>query len=184
MTQFQQLLQNEYSLACEFASDIQLHLPLIHDLANRCSHVTEFGVREGISSRAILSSRASKIRMYDIQEHERVRQMVSACVQNGMDVQYNIQSVLDVQIEPTEFLFIDTLHTYAQLKQELNRHSWRVSRYIAFHDTQTFGCQDEPGYSGPGLISAILEFLCENPQWQMMHHTPNNNGFTVIQRRE
>jgi len=183
MTDIHQMLLSEYTRACSTISDINHHLPLLHDLANRCSHVTEFGVRTGESSRAILSSRANHVRMYDIQQDTGVSNLVNLCQQAGKDVVYRIQDVLSVQIELTELLFIDTLHTYAQLKAELERHSWRTSRFIAFHDTHTFGICDEPGYTGPGLLPAIMEFIAANPQWQVMYHTPVNNGFTVLHRR-
>jgi hypothetical protein len=44
-------------------------------------------------------------------------------------------NVLEVEIEETELLFIDTYHYYAQLKKELKLHAGKISRYIAFHDT-------------------------------------------------
>lgn len=182
MIDLQTLLLSEYNKSCAKVSDINHHLPLLHDLANRCSHVTEFGVRTGESSKAILSSRASHIRMYDIQQDANLANLVSMCQENGKDVIYRIQDVLSLEIEPTELLFIDTLHTYSQVKAELDRHSWKVSRFIAFHDTHTFGLTDEPGYSGPGLLPAILEFLSVNPQWKVMSHTHINNGFTVLAR--
>ena len=183
MDELYQMLMAEYANACAVPSDINEHLPLLHNLANRCSHVTEFGVRWGTSSRALLASKAAKVRMYDIQIDENVASLVSTCQHHGRDVVYKIPDVLGLEIEPTELLFIDTLHTYGQLQSELERHAWRVSRYIAFHDTQTFGTVDEPGFPGPGLLPAILEFLAANPQWQVYYHTTRNHGFTVISRR-
>lgn len=182
-TELQAFLWKEYQDALADPSDIHKHLPILHGLANACSHVTEFGVRSGQSSRALLSSRSQHFRMYDIEEHEKVVQIVNFCQQGGMDVEYHIQDVLGIEIEPTELLFIDTLHTYDQLKAELARHSWKVSRFIAFHDTHTFGLMDEPGYPGPGLLPAILEFLAREPSWSMWYHSVDNNGFTVIKRQ-
>lgn len=178
------VLNQEYQAACERISDIHVHLPLLHMLADRCDHVTEFGVRTGESSRAILSSKANIIRMYDLQLDVHVQDLVQLAQHAGKQVSYTQADTLKLQIEPTDLLFIDTLHTHDQLKAELARHAWRVKRYMVFHDTHTFGLQDEPGYSGPGLLPAILEFIAEVRYWRVIHHTVNNNGFTVLERHQ
>jgi hypothetical protein len=176
------LLIQEYTNACNIASDINEHLPALHEIANRCTHVTEFGVRSGMSSRAILSSRASKFMMYDLADEPVIRSLVDQCKTAGMDVSYIIANVLDIQIEPTDFLFIDTWHTYAQLRAELHRHAHKVKRFIAFHDTNTFGLKDESDISGPGLLTAIIEYLIYDPNWRFIHHNHRNNGLTVLER--
>lgn len=180
----QHLLAQEYQAACERVSDIHLHLALLRKLCDRCHHVTEFGVRTGESSRAILSSRAHIIRMYDLQLNDQVTQLVNWAQLSGKQVSYTQADTLELNIEPTDLLFIDTLHTHAQLSAELARHAWRVRRYIAFHDTHTFGLQDEPGYAGPGLLPAILEFVAEVRYWRVIHHTVMNNGLTVLERQQ
>ena len=55
-----------------------------------------------------------------------------------------------IVIQPTELLFIDTLHDYEVLLLELFLHSPRVKKFIALHDTQSFGSHNESG-NGPGL---------------------------------
>jgi hypothetical protein len=179
------LLFQEYNNACNITSDIHEHLPALHEIANRCTHVTEFGVRSGMSSRAILSSRASKFMMYDLVDEPVIRSLVDQCKTAGMDVSYIISNVLDIEIEPTEFLFIDTWHTYAQLSAELYRHAHKVKRFIAFHDTITFGLTDESdtqGHGRHGLLTAIIEYLIYDPNWRFIHHNYYNNGFTVLER--
>lgn len=48
-------------------------------------------------------------------------------------------STLDIEIDETDLLFIDTQHTYAQLIAELRKHHSKVRRWIALHDTMIFG---------------------------------------------
>jgi hypothetical protein len=79
-------------------------------------------------------------------------------------------------------LFIDTLHTYNQLKQELTLHGNKAQKYIAFHDTYTFGLRGEDNVDKKGLMTAIIEFMTENPHWKFKIHKTNNNGFTVLER--
>jgi hypothetical protein len=88
--------------------------------------------------------------------------------------------VLAIEIDETDLLFIDTKHTAAQLYGELQRHAARVRRWIALHDTETFGERGEDG--GPGLLSALQRFLREQPEWTVTYHSATNNGFTVISR--
>jgi len=91
-------------------------------------------------------------------------------------------------------LFIDTWHQYDQLKNELNKHANKVNKYIALHDTYTFGIRGE-NFSGSGgiiltenienpigLLPALIEFMIENPEWKFKYHTIDNNGLIVIER--
>ena len=79
-------------------------------------------------------------------------------------------------------MFIDTLHTYEQLIQELRRHGNKAKKYLAFHDTETFGTVSEQG--GRGLNLAIAEFMLENPHWVTEKVYKNNNGLTILRRQD
>lgn len=191
MNNFREFLLEEYKQSCHTSSDINEHLPVLHDLANRCNHITEFGVRQGVSSRALLSSKAKHVRMYDLTPDPNVEQLVSQCVSYGMDVSYMIGDVLSFDIDPTDLLFIDTWHVYKQLRAELLRHAVQCKRFLAFHDTHTFGTKDhdavyqsdlESIQNGPGLLPAIIEFMIYDPNWRFIYHTHRNNGFTVLER--
>jgi hypothetical protein len=88
---------------------------------------------------------------------------------------------LEIDIPACGLLHIDSLHTCVQLKAELIRHHARVSRYIAMHDTETFGVRGQDK-SLPGLYDAIIVFLALYPEWRMILHLQNNNGMTVLER--
>lgn len=91
----------------------------------------------------------------------------------------------DFAIEPTDLLFIDTLHVYDQLKKELDRHAACVRQFIIMHDTTTFGEIGEPIDGSPnarGLWPAIEEFLESHCDWQLRERFTNNNGLTVLSR--
>lgn len=87
----------------------------------------------------------------------------------------------EITIESTELLFIDTWHTYDQVKVELERHHEKVAKYILFHDTITYGTQGEtPGTRG--LNPAIDEFVQAHPHWRIKEKINFNNGLTVLER--
>ena len=90
----------------------------------------------------------------------------------------------------TDFLFIDTWHVYDQLIKELNMHSPKVKKWIALHDTETYG---EKGETSPysirekkeylGLSYAVNEFLKNNINtWRLHEHYVYNNGLTILKR--
>jgi hypothetical protein len=75
---------------------------------------------------------------------------------------------------------VDTLHRYDQVRQELALHGDAARRWIAFHDTETFGVTGDDG--GEGINRAIDEWLVVEPQWRVVYRTHRNNGLTVIER--
>lgn len=185
------ILEQEYQLASlptvTFANglvidnDINEHLPKLLELANECETVTEFGVRWGYSTRAFLLSK-SKLISYDIELNQRVTQLFDIARQTGKDCSYLMANTLELTIDETDLLFIDTDHSYGQLRAELDRHHTKVKRYIAFHDTYTFGTTGQAPGDKKGLLTAIIEFMRDHPEWRFKYHTTNNNGLTVIER--
>jgi len=168
------ILETEYHRACNTPTDINLHLPRLRALAKECSHVTEMGVRDGQSTRALLVEDIV-LRSYDLFLDPNVGHLFTIAAQGaGRNMVYQFGNTLVMDIEPTDMLFIDTDHTYAQLSQELARHHGNVRKYLAFHDTHDpFGLE---------LLPAILHFLAAHPEWKVKSHTIENHGFTVLER--
>ena len=175
------VLEAEYTWARRNPSDINENVHLLNDLAQHCETITEMGVRTGVSTRAFLYSGA-KLISYDIQLNENVARLFDLARRAGRDVHYVQADVLKIQIQPTDLLFIDTLHTYGQLSQELRLHAPQARRYIAFHDTYTFGLVGEDGRDRRGLLSAVIEFVMRNPEWRFHTYRTNNNGLTILEK--
>ena len=188
--------ETEYQNACNNPSDINQNLPVLYEIAKECSHITEFGVRTGSSTRAFLNTNAS-LRSYDLSIDSYLNSIFKKAQEFGKDVSYTEADVLNIEIEETDLLFIDTWHQYEQLKQELEIHGKKSRKYIAFHDTQTYGVTGEncsnassgeivTGYmeNPMGLLPAIIEFMIENPEWQFKIHKTNNNGLTVLEKKK
>jgi len=169
------ILSDEYERAALRPSDINEHLHTIRMFANKCNSVTEFGVRTGVSTRAFLVSNASKLRSYDIKIDVNVEKLFQVARDMGKDAQYIKADTRTLNIEPTDLLFIDTDHTYAQLSIELERHGSKVKNYIMFHDTV--------GKFSHQLWPAISEFLIANPSWFIIVQRNNNHGLTILQRK-
>jgi hypothetical protein len=165
-------------------SDIHAHLLRLAQLARECNHVTEFGVRSGMSTFAFMHGLSNKsratLRSYDLGDPYNLYASIRPHIE--IDWTFAHGSTLDApMIEPTDMLFVDTLHTYAQVKGELEKHGNQARKYIAFHDTVAFGISGED--FGPGINLAIQEFMKDNEHWVLFEHHENNNGLTILARQ-
>lgn len=170
-----------YQLCLTHASDTNELFPTFRSYAKECAHVTEFGVRGVFTTWAFLAGRPKRMISYDIEYSPNIEGAKKEAVRAGISFEFRLESTLTATIEPTDLLFIDTKHTYQQLKDELVRHASQVSRYIMVHDTETFGEKGEDG--GPGERAAISEFLAAHPEWSQKEHLTMSNGLTVLERK-
>lgn len=179
-----------YKTLCETPSDINVHLPLLKEVAMQCEHVTEFGVRNVVSTYAFLEGTPKDLVCYDIKSSPQITAAKKLAVEMGVKLHYKVIDVLKAEIAETDFLFIDTLHNYQQLRSELERHSKKVRKFIGFHDVTIFGLKDETRSDElkQGLLPAILEFMQENPSWCVYRYIPggsiHNNGCLILKKNE
>jgi hypothetical protein len=203
-------IARRYKKESKEKSDINEHLPILRELSRSCASICEIGVRRCVSSWAFLQglaeSEASKKKLLcidinpaDISDLERWGGNLIPPVRTKLVVEDSRKIVL-----PHEFdlLFIDTLHVYGQLKAELWAHEKRIRRFIVLHDTEIDGDKGEVLRMGwdarkmaqdtgmkeeellQGLGRAIQEFLSTFPDWVRQSHFANNNGLTVLARRQ
>jgi hypothetical protein len=167
------------------------------------------GVREVVSTWAFLTglslngkTERPTLQSYDVYTSANINEALWAANENNILMEFHCMDVLKADIQETDLLFIDTLHTYTQLKQELAMHAHKVRKYIIFHDVVTYGHTPEPSefktHSGTvkqipevmanyvkndkGIMPAINEFLKAEPSWQVEKHYANNNGLLIIKR--
>jgi hypothetical protein len=175
-------MADSFDILTRTTSDINEHLPMLYFLAQQCDHVTEFGVRTGASTLAFLhglQGRPATLRSYDINDQYGVQELLTRWTR--VEWTFSICSTLSIsRIEPTDLLFVDTLHNYDQVRQELALHGDAARRWIVFHDTETFGLTGDDG--GRGINQAIDEWLQAKAEWRIVYRTHRNNGLTVIQR--
>jgi hypothetical protein len=178
------VLEHMYNLKCSTQSDINEHLPTLKKYAEECEHITEMGVRWVVSTYALLMGKPKRMISYDI--NEIVWKPILDMVKDNTDFEFRVANTLDLEIEETDLLFIDTLHNYNQLKGELQIHGNKARKYIIFHDTTTFEWIGE-SYEGKkdeiGLWPAIEDFLEQNQNWQLHERFTNNNGLTILKRK-
>lgn len=174
-----------YDAVCRTPSDINEHCHVLRALASECERVTEMGTRTGRSTTALAAAFPAALTCYDLSISPKAAALRSAVLAAGRTRMELVKgNTLEVDIDRTDMLFIDTLHTRAQLAAELSRHAGRVSKIIAMHDTTSFGSRDEKTGAPGGLVAAIDGFLAseEGARWRVAERYPNNNGLTVLRR--
>ena len=171
--------EKEYVDACNRSTDINEHLPTLSDLTSECNHVTELGVGWAQSTRAFLRHDVT-LHSYEYMPQPGIKEFFEEAKNSGRNVSLHIDDTRKVVIEPTDLLFVDSLHIYEQVQKELQLHADKAKKYIVFHDTTSFEHNGE--FGGRGIWPAIQEFMDSHPEWQMKHRYTNNNGLTVLQR--
>jgi hypothetical protein len=190
-------LQEKIKHITETCSDINEHIPTLMKYARECNHITEMGVRWIVSTWAFLATSPDKLISYDILDpsswdrNANIQDVYDTAEKNHLNFQFIQANVLNIKIEITDLLFLDTWHAYKQLKSELALHSNKVRKYIILHDTTTYAEKDERSYEvwgadwqgdGKGIWPAIEEFLHVNQTWELLERFTNNNGLTVLKR--
>lgn len=181
--------------------DISEHLRTLARVAEGCEHVTEMGVRWVCSSWGLLLGRPKRLTSYDVNpvNPEMLAELARIAGNQGTEFRFVQANVLNLSIEPTDVLFIDTLHSYRQLKTELYLHADMAKKHIVLHDTVTFGSHDEGSVDlsvlprplaeligalpdRHGLMAAVDEFLSVHSEWRVAEQHFHNNGLMVLTR--
>jgi len=195
-------------LQTEGARDLDKHAPMLYALASECESAVEVTKRR--ESTAFLLAGLSRRRKCDDgeclvsgckktcvapatlhsyqEERDSLLSLLASAVSTtaGRHLTYTDYAVqLDnppaIQGEH-DLLFIDTRHTYNRARAELQVYAPHIKKYIVMHDTAASGLKGDDGEKG--LLFAIRDFLQDNPEWFVLHHTPEQYGLTVLCRLE
>lgn len=177
-------VEEKFTELSQTPSDINEHLIVLRYYADQCAHVTELGVRKGVSTWAFLSSMTKKVVSVDVNHPDdfggSLQEMREASIEAGMDFEFILSDDLSLELVGTDLLFIDALHTYSHLTRELELHADKARKYLIFHDTVTYGTVGLDG--GEGIRKAIDEFMAVHLDWKIKEEYKNNNGLLILER--
>jgi hypothetical protein len=200
-------IETKYTELCKTQSDINEHLPTLMELSKQCETICEFGVRSIVSTWAFLTglkknnSNNKKLVSVDIENINGIQNVINIASVYGIKMNFICEDSVKCEIPETDMLFIDTWHIYGHLKRELEVHNKKVRKYIAMHDTELDGIYGETircgwnaskqsetsGYPveeiNMGLQKAVDEFLETNKEWELYKVYKNNNGLTILKRK-
>ncbi len=190
-------IQEKFNHVSHTPSDINEHLEILMEYAGKCDHVTEMGVRDCVATWAFMMAHPKVYIGVDLYESSEIQKIKPLAEAIRIDFNFLKSDTLSIEIEETDFLFIDTYHTASQLEKELTLHANKVRKFIAFHDVESFGEVGEAPYTlsregamttqenvacGKGLNYAINPFLEAHPEWKEVYRTDKNNGLLIIGR--
>jgi len=179
-------MEDNFNYYRSLDTDINQHFDTIKRYANDCEHITEVGVRGVNSTWAFLSGKPKTMISIDKSDpivfDVDIKIVKQIAKDNGIEWDFMLGDILEIEIPETDLLFIDTLHNYPQLSKELRLHENKVKKYIMMHDTEANKIVGDFGEEG--LQKAIDEFLLENKHWVVNEVFTNNNGLTILKRVE
>jgi predicted O-methyltransferase YrrM len=142
--------------------------------AGQVNSIVEFGVYTGLSTCAWLMGHPKKLRSYDITDANLsvLDELKFNADCNQIDFEFALANSLEIDIEPCDLLFIDTVHKYDHCLAELNRHGEKAQKYIVLHDPSDW----------PGVFEAVAKYLHQNRQWHIIEHCNQGSGLLVLER--
>lgn len=145
---------------------------IVHRFSNLDS-IVEFGPYEGCSTAAWIMARPKKFITVDQGIKLNIQEYDAAAKEVGVDFQFILGNDLDIEIEPTDLLFIDTMHTAEHTYNELNRHAVKVKKYLAFHDVNP---------TRFGTLEGIQRWWLNNSNWKLDYQDFDDCGFMVLKK--
>jgi hypothetical protein len=173
-----QSLEIWYQRAHQQTSDFNEHVPTLRQLASVADSVVELGGRRGVSTVSLLAGQPRQLFAFDAQVTGEVNGLLQ--LRGKTDFRFFVGDSRTVPIPEADLIFIDTRHTAEYLQAELNNVYPKAKRRIALHDTVIFGETGED--KSAGLLVALRAFVKEHPEWSVIRHDRNNNGFTVLSK--
>lgn len=136
--------------------------------------ITEFGSYQGCSTAAWLMCKPKKLIAVDWGLYLDTELYGKIAKENNIYFEFIHSNDLEIDIDPTDLLFIDTKHTEEHTYLELKKHAIKAKKYIAFHDVN-------PARFATPL--GIKKYLDEHPGvWKEYYRDEIDCGFLVLQR--
>ncbi len=172
------------------AIDIREHLDTLQRYASNSDSIVEMGVRSIISTWAFLAGKPETLISIDISHPSnyewipgasKLQDVERIAKDEGIDFRFILGDSREVEIPECDLLFIDTLHTYDQIKSELSKHACKVKKWIILHDTSTFKDIGELEDT-KGIWQPIEDFI-NSTEWYIKEQYMNDNGLTILAKR-
>ncbi len=165
-------LEEKYQELKAKPSDVNEHFETIQKYVSPGDLVVELGVRNCVSTYALMRNRPHAIMSVDVvvPPQEKLDEVATIAEEAGVEFQFYQSDSTYFNINPIDVLFIDTLHLYSHIVKELWRHSGRTRKYILFHDSHI-----------PEVRACIQDFL-QNLDWKFAEENIAGNGLVVVKR--
>lgn len=165
-------IEDKYQELLVKPSDINLCFPMIRGAVEKGDFVVELGVRNCVSTWALLAGKPSEIISVDVVQpkDDIINEVGQTAQKEGIDWSFCQADSTQIFFPAVDVLFIDTVHLYSHLVKELWRHSEVVKKRIILHDTKI-----------PEVRSCVQDFLY-NLHWDLEKENHDSNGLMVLKR--
>lgn len=165
-------IEKKYQKLLKTPSDINLNFPMIRESVEPGDTVVELGVRNCVSTWALLAGKPREMLSVDVvmPPDKVLTEVGETARKEGIKWRFVHEDSTVVFIPEIDVLFVDTLHLYSHVVKELWRHSEQVRKRIIFHD-----------YAIPEVRSCIQDFLY-NVNWELEKTSMECNGLAVVKR--
>lgn len=162
--------------------------------------ITELGIFQGHSICAFLRGNPKKVIGYDI-DLSHVNQDVLKKFANDKNIELEFYEgdSLQINIQETDLLFLDSRHFYEHVILELQRHAPMTKKYIIVHDVNypydkkvmmwryINDLIKRPKselvwatYTYKKVRQAVEEFLNDNKDWTLLEDVKENSGMMIL----
>lgn len=173
------LIDRLYDRAATQGSDFRGHVRTLRMLARMVRTCGELGTRKGVSTAALIAG-CDDVWTVDLFRQPEVAELELAAQTAGVRFRFVEHDTLTLQVpNAVDLLMVDSLHTAAQVRGELERHGWNVNRFLVFHDVISFGARGEDG--GPGIWPVINDY-CGRHGWRLLEFFEHDNGLAIWDR--
>ena len=165
--------------------------------------ITEFGIFQGHSITAFLRGNPKKIIGYDIETDKIEYDVLKKFAQEkNIELQIHNGNCLNINIEETDLLFLDSIHYYEHVQKELDLHASKVKKYIVVHDVNypydkqvlvwryvSDGSKRPTSELIPATAKyrkvrqAVEEFIKQNKQWNLYKDINEKSGMMILCRK-
>ena len=154
---------------------IDVHSELRRLIREGCTSYAELGIMQGATLAAVLLVNPSSVQAVDIDLgwYNKAREHFETYT-NENDISLSVVEAdsTQVDIEPVDVLYIDSLHVPRHLLAELNKHHSNVKKYIVLHDTS----------HKPKLAVAAKQWCATNPEWEVQKQRTISVGYMTLRR--
>ena len=165
--------QTRPNIRWKMVGDMYKRLDYIQKTFIGVETITEFGPFQGCSTAAWISLRPKKFVTVDRGMSLDIPVFQQAAEEVGVSFKFVIGNDLEIDIEPCELLFIDTMHTEDHTFNELQRHADKISKYLVFHDVNP---------NRFNTLKGINKWWVNHSEWQLKYQDFEDCGFMVLEK--
>ena len=165
--------QTRPNIRWKMVGDMYKRLDYIQKTFIGVETITEFGPFQGCSTAAWISLRPKKFVTVDRGVSLDIPVFQQAAEEVGVSFKFVIGNDIEIDIEPCELLFIDTMHTEDHTFNELLRHADKISKYLVFHDVNP---------NRFNTLKGINKWWVNHSEWQLKYQDFEDCGFMVLEK--